>query len=86
MAWFVNWRAIETAYEHLLQTAPASDGEQPLRHRGGRLRLAGAWVILDVVDHRWFGGNNVFFAIGLIAVGIGLMYLHDHRYDRLDHF
>lgn len=46
----------------------------------------GAWVILDVIDHRWFGGNNVTFAIALIAVGIGLMYLHDHRYDRLDHF
>lgn len=46
----------------------------------------GAWVILDVVDHRWFGGSSVAFAIGLILAGIGLMYLHDHRYDRLDHF
>lgn len=46
----------------------------------------GAWVILDVIDHRYFGGNSIAFAIALIAVGIGLMYLHDHRYDRLDHF
>ena len=46
----------------------------------------GAWVILDAVDHRWFGGNDVLFAVALIAVGIGFMYLHDHRYDRLDHF
>ena len=46
----------------------------------------GAWVILDVIDHKYFGGNDVIFAIFLIAAGIGLMYLHDHRYDRLDHF
>ena len=46
----------------------------------------GAWVVLDVIDHKWFGGNSVFFATGLFAAGIGLMYLHDHRYDRLDHF
>lgn len=46
----------------------------------------GAWVILDVVDHRYFGGNDVLFAVFLIAAGIWFMYLHDHRYDRLDHF
>lgn len=46
----------------------------------------GAWVIIDVIDHRWFGGNNVALAVGLVLGGIGLMYLHDHRYDRLDHF
>lgn len=46
----------------------------------------GAWVVLDVIDHEWFGGNSVLFAIGLFIAGIGLMYLHDHRYDRLDHF
>ncbi len=46
----------------------------------------GVWVILDVIDHRYFGGNNVLFASALIALGIWLMYLHDHRYDRLDHF
>mgnify|MGYP001591751370 FL=1 len=46
----------------------------------------GAWVILDIVDHRWFGGNDFIFAVALIAGGIWLMYLHDHRYDNLDHF
>ena len=46
----------------------------------------GAWVLLDIAEHRWFGGNDILFSFGLILVGIGLMYLHDHRYDRLDHF
>ncbi len=46
----------------------------------------GAWVILDVIDRWLFGGEDVLFAIALILVGIGLLYLHDHRYDKLDHF
>ena len=46
----------------------------------------GVWVILDVIDHRFFGGNDELFALGLILIGIGLLYLHDHRYDKLDHF
>lgn len=46
----------------------------------------GAWVVLDAVDYQYFGGNSIPFAIVMIAAGIGLMYLHDHRYDRLDHF
>ena len=46
----------------------------------------GGWVILDVIDKKFFGGENVIFAVAMIAIGVGLMYLHDHRYDRLDHF
>ena len=46
----------------------------------------GAWVILDVIDHRFFGGNDVLFAFGLILVGLALYYIHDHKYDKLDHF
>ncbi|MBI2055387.1 MAG: hypothetical protein HYT42_00650 [Candidatus Sungbacteria bacterium] len=46
----------------------------------------GGWVILDVIDRKFFGGENIIFAVATIAIGIGLMYLHDHHYDRLDHF
>ena len=44
------------------------------------------WVILDVIDHNFFGGNDEVFAVALILIGIGLLYVHDHRYDKLDHF
>lgn len=38
----------------------------------------GVWVILDVIDRRYFGGDDELFAAVLIVVGIGLLYLHDH--------
>lgn len=46
----------------------------------------GVWVVLDVIDHKYFGGNNLWFAGLMIVVGLVFMELHDHRYDKLDHF
>lgn len=46
----------------------------------------GAWIILDLIDEKFFGGNNVLFAVFAIAAGIILLELHDHRYDKMDHF
>ena len=46
----------------------------------------GAWALLDILEYRLFTGSHIGFSVVLIIIGIGLMYLHDHRYDRLDHF
>ena len=46
----------------------------------------GAWALLDIFEYELFAGSHIGFSIVLILIGVGLMYLHDHRYDRLDHF
>ena len=46
----------------------------------------GVWVVLDVIDHTYFGGNDFNFALGLIALGLFLAYLHNHKPDEWGHF
>lgn len=45
----------------------------------------GVWVILDRVDHYFFGRDTVGLALLGIIVGLLLLYLHDHKIDELGH-
>ena len=45
----------------------------------------GVWVILDRIDHYFFGQDTVGLAILGIIVGLVLLYLHDHKIDELGH-
>lgn len=43
----------------------------------------GAWYLLDIVDHQFFGGSHVFTAIIGILVGLAILYLPDHDLKEL---
>ncbi len=46
----------------------------------------GAWALLDIFESYLFGTMNIGFSLALIIIGAALIYLHDHRYDKMDHF
>ena len=48
---------------------------------GAILIWRGIWVLLDVLDDRFFGGNHVWSAIVGIAIGAGIVMLADRELE-----
>lgn len=46
----------------------------------------GVWAVLDIIEYYFFGEAHLGFSIALIIAGMAFIYLHDHRYDKMDHF
>lgn len=44
----------------------------------------GVWIILDVLDESFFGGNHIVTAVGGIIVGILMLYLPDKNLKALE--
>ncbi|MBI4134551.1 MAG: hypothetical protein HY471_00380 [Candidatus Sungbacteria bacterium] len=45
----------------------------------------GVWVALDWIEYYFFGYETVGVAVLSIAVGLVLLFLHDHKIDELGH-
>lgn len=44
----------------------------------------GVWILLDIVDELFFGGNHIITAVGGIIVGILMLYLPDKNLKALE--
>lgn len=44
----------------------------------------GVWIILDLIDESFFGGNHIITAIGGIIAGILMLYLPDKNLKALE--